>query len=106
MWQFIQDYWTWFVLGLVYIFMMKMHMGGGHSMHGSSNPQGAATQAGGGHQHDAQPTPPATGQENQSMGNMSNMSNTSNTSNADNSTSSDASAGQTRQSPSGHGGCH
>lgn len=97
MWQFIQDYGSWIALALIYLFMLRMHMGGGHSMHGSSSPQGAAPQAGGGRQHGAQPTATPNEQENQSGGNMGNV---------DNGTSSAASAGQTKQSPSAHRGCH
>ena len=100
MWQFIQDYWTWGALALVYFFMIKMHMGGGHSMHTSSNPQGATQQAGGGHQHGVQPEQPSTEPEKQSAGNLSN------THNVANGTDSVASSGQTKESPSGHGGCH
>ena len=40
MWQFTQDYGSWVALGMIYLFMARMHMGGGHSMHGASNPQG------------------------------------------------------------------
>ncbi|MBF6612516.1 MAG: hypothetical protein IVW55_05245 [Chloroflexi bacterium] len=100
MWQFIQDYWTWGALALFYFFMMKMHMGGGHSMHDSSKPQGASTQASGGHQHGAQPEQPATGQKYQSTGNLSN------TSNVANGTDSVESSGEMKQSHSGRGGCH
>ncbi len=108
MWQFIQDYWTWLPLGLTAVYMIRMHMGGGHGMHGmnsADSAQGAAPQPGIGHQHGSQPqpTPVSAGEEKQGASNAPNSGDTDNAANGASAAGSDR---QIKQAASAHGGHH
>lgn len=45
MWELIQNNWTLIFAALFFVFMLRMHVGGGHGSHGMQGMQGAAPKA-------------------------------------------------------------